>query len=99
MQSIKLPKKVTKVELEIFGIIVNKFISKFNCPVYQYVDDGIDKMIIYYLFDQGYSLTETCTLMARKRKFIWERKKHIIKVLREHYPEFNTLETINVLNS
>lgn len=83
----QLPKKLTKVELEIYKIIIDNFTRKLNCELYLHLSSPIDKIIVYYMYDQGYSLTETCEFISRKRKFVWQRKKIIIKTLQEAYGE------------
>jgi hypothetical protein len=83
----KLPKKLTKVEAIIFNMIVDNFLAKTDCDMYSVLSNPIDKMICYYLYDQEYSLEETCKLISKKRVFIWQRKKVIKKELENYYQD------------
>jgi len=69
-----LPKKPTKEELDIYSILVDRFISKLHNDVYTKVPEPLDKMIIYWVFDQGYSINEACKIIGIRRQVIWRRK-------------------------
>jgi len=78
-----LPKKPTKEELEIYHLIVDKFVSKLNNDVYKSITNPLDKMIVYYVFDQGYSINDASKEIGIRREVLWLRKKTIRLQLRE----------------
>ena len=59
--------------------------------MYEVLSNPIDKMICYYLYDQEYTLQETCKLLSKKRVYIWQRKKVIKKELESYYQDKHLL--------